>query len=773
MASVFSFDCAPLPAETRVVGFLGEEGISALYRFEVWLAVPDAASDAVDLDALIGLRVTLRAHAVDGSLRRSTHGVVIEAAWDEGSLLRVTLAPKLWLATLDRHSKVYVDKSFREVLDATLQAAGLAPDDDFVLRLDQRYRPILHVCQYRESHYDFAQRWMEQMGVCYWFEHDGEREKLIISDTKEHHPRVEGGPVRYFASGETDRSVPDALWTYTQRGAAVTADARVRDYNYLTPTVDIDRDAPLSVRSEGKSVWHTEDDVTNPAEAARAARLRAEERVSSHERFRSRGRVFTLTSGFRFELEDHPRAALNQEYLVVTLRHRANVLAAEDGSPALRALLGPDVYRVEVESIRGSTQYRPPRVTPLPRVEGIEVGFVDGPADSPYAQIDAHGRYKVRLHLDERPNPAAGASTWVRMLQPHAGAPEGWHFPLRKGTEVMISFLGGDPDRPVIAGSIPDADHPSVVTSANHTHNVIHTGSDNRVEMEDLAGAQYVDISTPPQSTFLHLGAHHGSHAHNAIASTEGNGLVHQGGNQDIEVGGHKTEDVTGSVREKYDNTHTVTVKQDVTEIFHATQTTVVDVHNQEDYGTHTTEVTGHKIERCASQYTEVAGLLDEHHGTQSTTIDGLFRTTCATRTLRVANTDAEFYDSMDVTVGAGGWTVSDTSYLFFDAPNYTIMAPEVTETEIVRTEMTQGSWKTVKGEKQSKDQVKLSLIAAQISMAMGKIDTIGLAVGVTAAKASFHVYKRDCSVLKIEAKPNTNTITGFTGVMAALKAWL
>jgi type VI secretion system secreted protein VgrG len=138
MASVFSFDCAPLPAETRVVGFLGEEGISALYRFEVWLAVPDAASDAVDLDALIGLRVTLRAHAVDGSLRRSTHGVVIEAAWDEGSLLRVTLAPKLWLATLDRHSKVYVDKSFREVLDATLQAAGLAPDDDFVLRHDSK-----------------------------------------------------------------------------------------------------------------------------------------------------------------------------------------------------------------------------------------------------------------------------------------------------------------------------------------------------------------------------------------------------------------------------------------------------------------------------------------------------------------------------------------------------------------------------------------------------------------------------------------------------------
>ncbi len=773
MASVFSFACAALPGDSRVVGWVGEEAISLPFRFEVWLAVPAAAADGLDLDALVGLRGTLRAHAADGSLHRATHGLVVEAAWDEGSLLRVTLAPRLWLATLDRHAKVYVEQSFPEVIAATLTAAGLTAGEDFELRLEGRHRPLDHVCQYRESHHDFAARWLEQQGACYWFEHGESHEKVVIADVRTAHPRGPLGAVRYLPTGEADRSSPEALWTFTHRGAAVTATSRVRDRNPLTPTLAIDRQADSGARGDATAVWHLEDDASTPAEAARAARLRAEEQACAGERFRARGRVFGLLPGHRFELDDHPRGSLNQAYLCVALRHRANLLAAGDGSPALRALLGAEGYVVEVEAIRASVQYRPPRVTPTPRAEGLEVGHVDGPADSPYAQIDAHGRYKLRLHLDERGHAGGEASTWARMLQPHAGSPEGWHFPLRKGTEVLVAFLDGDPDRPVITGAVPDADHPSVVTAANHTRNVIHTGGDNRVEMEDLAGAQHIDVASPPARTFLHLGALHGDHDHHAIARTDGHGLVHQGTRQDIRVGGHKVEDVTGPVSERYAGTHTVTVQQDVTEAFRATQTTAVDGHLQESYGTHTTEVAGHKAERRAAQETLVAGLLDERHGTQASVTAGLQRDVCASRTLRVDGADTEHFDALDITVGDGGWTVRDASYLFFDAPSCTVLAPDVTETEVVRTEMTQGSWKTVKGQMNSVDQARLSLIAAQISLAVGRIDAAGVALGVSAAKASFHAYKRDTALVAVSTGPVAQVTTGFTGVLAALKAWL
>ncbi len=708
MAEVFTVEGASLPTTSRVVGVDGFEGLCTLYRFDVWIAIPAEESDSLSLRDLIGQAVTLRYVDDVGGPRRTLHGVVVYATWVEGSLLQITFAPRWSLASMDRHSKVFVGRTLEEILKETFQAVGLQDGTDFALQLGQRYRPIEHVCQYRESHHDFAQRWMEQSGLFWWFDHEGASEKLIVTDDDAHHPRSPAAAVRYFATSEEDSSAPDALYTFTHRRTALTAASRVRDYNDTTPSTALDVSKPKAGTGYGESVFHLEDDAATTTDASRAAKLRADEQTSSQERYTARGRVFDLQPGARFELDAHPRAAFNQEYLAVSLRHRGNALAEGDGSASLRARLGRSIYQVEVEAMRATVQYRPQRVTPTPRVEGVEIGFVDGPADSDYSQVDSLGRYKVRLHLDERANPAGEASTWIRMLQPHAGSPEGWHMPLRKGTEVMVAFLGGDPDRPVIAGAMPDADHPSVVTSANHTRNVIHTGSDNRWELEDLDGSQHIDISTPPKNTFLHLGAHHGSHAHNMVASTDGDGLVHQGSHQDIEVGGHKTEEVQKAVKEKYDNTHTVNVLQDVTEIFHATQTTVVDAHNGETYGTHTTEVTGHKIETCASQYTEVAGLLDEHHGTQSTTVDARLETHCATRTMKVSGVSAQLYDSLTVNVGAGGWTVNDQSYLFFDALNYTVMAPEVTETEIVRTEMTQAKWYTIKAAKDSKDQIKL-----------------------------------------------------------------
>src|SRR5262249_45353319 len=129
--------------------------------------------------------------------------------------------------------------------------------------------------------------------------------------------------------------------------------------------------------------------------------------------------------------------------------------------------------------------------------------IVDGAADSEYAQIDKHGRYKVRVMFDESDAADGKASMFVRMLQPHGGSPEGFHFPLRKGTEVHLLFLGGDPDRPVIAAVAPNAQTPSVVNADNHTKNVVHTGGNNRFELEDADGSQHIRLSTPTKGTFM------------------------------------------------------------------------------------------------------------------------------------------------------------------------------------------------------------------------------------------------------------------------------
>ena len=130
-----------------------------------------------------------------------------------------------------------------------------------------------------------------------------------------------------------------------------------------------------------------------------------------------------------------------------------------------------------------------------------------------------------------------------------------------EGRAALVTFvMGGDPDQPVIAGVVPNALRVSPVTSANHTHNVIQTGSNNRVEMEDLKDKQYIDISTPPKDTRIHLGEPHGEHGAYIVFNTEGNQLVNIGGNRDVEVGGSLKEHVKGDVTWNYDGHHKLTV---------------------------------------------------------------------------------------------------------------------------------------------------------------------------------------------------------------------
>ena len=128
------------------------------------------------------------------------------------------------------------------------------------------------------------------------------------------------------------------------------------------------------------------------------------------------------------------------------------------------------------------------------------------------------------------------------MLQAaHGGAPEAFHFPLRKGTEVLVAFVHGDPDRPYVLAAAPTPTTPSPVTKANQTQNVIQTGAKNRIEIEDTEGQQYIDVSSPNQKSFMHLGVHAGLGDHNLVLSSTGDGTCTNAvGNRDLTVGGDR-----------------------------------------------------------------------------------------------------------------------------------------------------------------------------------------------------------------------------------------
>jgi type VI secretion system secreted protein VgrG len=565
MRDVFTVSSTALPSETRVAGFRGVEGISRPYEFELYLLMGEEGLD-FDLAGAVGARATLSMDRGDGRPPFVFHGILSTFALlhelDGGSLFRATLVPALWRLTQTRHSRVFTDQSVPDIIKQVLEDGGLS-SDEYAFALSRSYPPEAHVCQYQESHLDFVSRWMEREGIYYYFEQGEGAEKLILTDDKSFQGALRPDPVRFFPLAGHDVTSGEAIHALTCKHRALPASVRLADHDYLKPTLDVSGSAAVSSAGLGEISVHGAR-FFSPDDGARLAGLRAGALLAQQVVFHGSGTARYLRPGYLFALSGHPRAGFDASYLVTELEHHANQAASTAELRKLTGLDGDDVYRIAFTAIPEAVQFRAEGRTPWPRIYGFEGGTICGPKESEYAQIDEHGRYNVKFKFDESALGGGKASTWVRMLQPHGGSTEGFHFPLRKGTEVLFTFLGGDPDRPVIAGVVPNLHTPSPVTKQNHTTNVIHTGGGNHFELEDSAGAQRVTLSTPHTNTMVRMGAPNDNH--NLILTTDGEGLLHTGGNLDVTVVGTKFESVGHKVIEQYTGPFTTTVTKDVVE---------------------------------------------------------------------------------------------------------------------------------------------------------------------------------------------------------------
>ncbi|AGP36737.1 hypothetical protein SCE1572_20915 [Sorangium cellulosum So0157-2] len=327
---------------------------------------------------------------------------------------------------------------------------------------------------------------------------------------------------------------------------------KLKDYDYAKPSLDVSGQAAVSSHGTTEISVHGAR-FFSPSDGKRLATLRAEEMLARRVVFHATGNRSHLRSGHTFELDEHPKASFNRRYLATEVRHFGNDATSQAQWKDLMEVAHDEVYFVEVDAIPADVQFRPESRTPWPRIYGVENGVIDGPADSEYAQIDDHGRYLVKFNYDESSLKLGNGSTYVRMTQPHGGGIEGFHFPLRKGAEVVITFLGGDPDRPVISGVVPNTLTPSPVTSGNHTKNVIQTGGRNRLELEDMAGQQRITMSTPYSNTYIRMGSPNAEHE--LIVKTDDNTLLDAGRSYDQTVGMNGGGDWTVTVADHWKST--------------------------------------------------------------------------------------------------------------------------------------------------------------------------------------------------------------------------
>lgn len=578
MKDLFTLKSKALPAGTRVAGFRGTEALSSVYRISVFLHI--ANDEDFDMADVLGARARL--DILPGQY--AIHGILADVEllndFAKSGLFRATLVPELWHLSLTRHSRIFVNETIPQIIEKVLKSSGLQASE-YKIDVQGAYKTLDHVCQYEESNLDFISRWMEREGMYYYFDQGDDREILVITDYLQSHHALSPKPVRYHAQSGGDSSSGASFESFTFKQARLPSSVHLKDYDYTKPSLVVAGSHPVSATSLGE-IHHYGDNFLTPAEGKRLATVRSEEFLAREKVFHADGRVYNLRSGYTFLLDDHPRAGFNTDYLVTSLDHFGNQSANVADLKKFLDLPHDDVYRCHVTCIPAKTQFRAPRTTALPRIYGVEEAVIDATDGHPYAEIDSHGRYKVKIKFDESDLDSGTASMWVRMLQPHGGDIEGFHFPLRKGTEVLLVFMGGDPDRPVITGVAHNSHNPSAVTGANSTKNVMQTGGRNRMEMEDQEGSQYIWHNTPPLDTFFYMGATF--QAHNLILSTKGLGQIFTGNNLDITVQGAMTTEVTLAVTETYNNTQTTTVALAVTENYNNTQTTNVALAVTENY---------------------------------------------------------------------------------------------------------------------------------------------------------------------------------------------
>lgn len=495
-----TFECDAFdPADVDVHEVSGVEECSQLFHFHVVLAARDRS--AVDTDAMVTGPGSLVFYRRDEEVRRirgmvaSVHDVTLTDAM-EYTAWRVHFVPRAFRLTLSETVDVFMDLDVKELIEAKFKGNDLRVGADVEFRLSKRYPKREFVVQYQETDLNFIARQAEHYGITYFFEH-GEKDKIIFSDSNEVLAPIEGERLPWQIHHLNELS-ENRVYSLEGETRAVPGRYIVRDYNYRTPGQDMAAGATVLEGAAGEVVEYGTH-FKNPEEGQRFARIRAEEILATRWTFTGKSNAPALEAGRHFTLEEHPRGDMN--LLLTRVEHFIR-------QPIFGTLVDRAVaYENGFVAIPKNVTWRPPRRTVKPVVSGVVTGIVDATTRSQYAEIDDDGRYKVKFMYDTAKRGEGQASRAVRMAQPHSGPGYGMHFPLRSGIEVILTCVNGDPDRPIIVGTVPNPATASPVTKGNLARNIIRTGGGNEMNFDDTEGSHRLKISIPHSDTTFQLGA--------------------------------------------------------------------------------------------------------------------------------------------------------------------------------------------------------------------------------------------------------------------------
>jgi type VI secretion system VgrG family protein len=487
----FGLNLTALPElQSHVLRFSGKSRLNSLYSIEITVAaraselIGKAAGDFYAGEGVLRISDVGRPGAKAAGTGAASaweavwHGMVtgfcrrdIAGDW---AILEITLEPTLSRLTGQIQSRIHLDSSACEAVSDSMAFGGMAADR-FRFDLDAKAYPKRDFAfQHEEDLGQFVLRTLEHEGIGLRFDQTLGRDVAVMTDLNSQFPPLKDG------GKELEALVSDVSGMDAGDGSAMVfglrmesrvpkASVRLKDYNWLEPNKPLEALMEISPYGRGELYLYGENFHTE-GEGMRLAAIRRGEELWKAESFRATSFMPGLMPGLTLNLKGAKDESFDGRYLIAADEMRgsrpAGAAAALGVDPAAAGLEGHGEFVHDLTLSRIELPYRPSRVTPKPKIAGNLTAWIDGAGSGDAPETDGYGRYKVLFPLDVSGRSKGKASPWIRMAQPYTGVGYGQNFPLTPGAEVLVAFVDGNPDRPVIMGSVANAETVPVVNSA-------------------------------------------------------------------------------------------------------------------------------------------------------------------------------------------------------------------------------------------------------------------------------------------------------------------
>jgi type VI secretion system secreted protein VgrG len=540
----------------------GREELGRLFEYHAVLL--DATGD-VDGNALVGTNVSVRIQLEDGGTRY-LNGYVCSVAflgYDKGmGTYHAEIVPWLWLLTKTSDCRIFQEKTVQQIIEECFREHGF---EDFKFELRRSYQKRVFCVQYNETTFNFVSRLMEHEGIYYYWKHEnGKHTMYIVDGMAAHVPHPNRGEIEWRP--HTGLPQDGYLYDLKVQKSVSTGKFAHSDYNFKKPKEDL-RKKIESEKPHAASkfeLFEFPGQYREAGEGDALAKVRLEEAQAQQEMMEAMVMARAVSCGYFLKLKKAERRDTERRYLITA----TNLTITEDDYTTGGGSSGHR-FECHVSGIPDSTAYRPARLTGKPYMRGPQMALVVGPGGEEI-YVDEHGRIKVHFYWDRRSEANEKSSKWVRVAQPAAGGGYGFTSWPRIGQEVIVDFIAGDPDRPIVRGCVYNGENkvpyslPGEKTKTVWKSNSSKGGGGyNELRFEDskdseqifMHGQKDLDIRIENDARTLivsnndvTIGANSTTSVGSNVATTIGSNHTHTvGANQHVTVGGEEAVDISGN----------------------------------------------------------------------------------------------------------------------------------------------------------------------------------------------------------------------------------